>query len=69
VGRVVFQVISVRLSGPVKLGLKPDLLTAVAPIWPRNFKLDWPATPDLSLRDVVDLGDRIAASGLQIYPD
>jgi hypothetical protein len=68
VGHVVFQIISIRLSGPVKLGLKPDVLAVMAPIWPRNFKLDWPATADLSFREVADLGDHIADSGLRIYP-
>jgi hypothetical protein len=68
VGHVVFQIISIGLSGRVKLGLKPDVLAVMAPIWPRNFKLDWPATGDLSLRKVADLGDRIADSGLRIYP-
>lgn len=68
VGHLVFQVISIPLSGNVKLGLKPDVVAVIAPIWPRSFKLDWPATRDLSLTEVVDLGDRIAASGLRLYP-
>lgn len=69
VGHVVFQLISIGLSGSVKVGLKPDVMADLAPIWPRSFKLDWPATPALSLTDVVHLGDRIAASGLRLYPD
>jgi hypothetical protein len=69
VGHVVFEVISIELSGRVKLGLKPDLLRLVAPIWPRNFKIDWPVTPAMTLSQVVSLGDQIAASGLRIYPD
>lgn len=69
VGHLVLEVISVALTGPVKLGLKPDLLESLAPIWPRSFKLDWPSTPALKWQEVADLGDRIAASGLRIYPD
>jgi hypothetical protein len=68
VGHLVFELISIKLTGPVKLGLKPDVLTHLAPIRPRGFKLDWPATPDLTWRQVADLGDRIADSGLRIYP-
>jgi hypothetical protein len=68
IGHLVFQLISIGLSGRVKLGLKPDVVAVMAPIWPRNFKLDWPATPALSLPQVVNLGDRIAASGLRLYP-
>jgi hypothetical protein len=44
------------------------VLTHLAPIRPRGFTLDWPATPDLTWRQVADLGDRIADSGLRIYP-
>jgi hypothetical protein len=68
VGRVVFEVIAVELVGPVTLGLKEDALAAMAPIWPRNFKLDWPVTPAMTQAQVVELGDRIAESGLRIYP-
>ena len=68
VGHAVFQVISIQVRGQVKLILKPDVSKDLAPIWPRNFKLDWPATPDLTLRQVVDLGDRIAASGVRMVP-
>jgi hypothetical protein len=65
----VFEVISIEVSGRVKLGLKPDVLSVIAPIWPRNFKIDWPATPGMILTQVVNLGDQIVASGLRIYPD
>ena len=64
-----FEVISIELSGRVKLGLKPDVLSVIAPIWPRNFKIDWPVTPAMTLTHVVNLGDQITASGLRIYPD
>jgi hypothetical protein len=67
-GHLVFQLISIAVPPAVKLGLKPDLLEAVAPIWPRGFKLDWPVTAALSLEQVVGLGDRIAASGVRMYP-
>ena len=69
VGHVVFEVISIGLSGRVKLGLKPDVLSVIAPVWPRSFKIDWPATPAMTVTQVVNLGDQIAASGLRIYPD
>jgi hypothetical protein len=68
VGYVVFHVIAVSLVGPVKLGLKEDVLEDMAPIWPRSFKFDWPATRAMTLDQVVDLGERIADSGLRIYP-
>jgi hypothetical protein len=69
VGHLVFEIISIELSGRVKLGLKPDVLSVIAPIWPRNFKIDWPVTPAMTMTQVVNLGDQIAASGLRIYPD
>ncbi len=57
-----------RRPADLKIGLKPDVLDALAPIWPRGFKLDWPATDALSLDQIVGLGDRIAASGIRMYP-
>jgi hypothetical protein len=68
IGHAVFEVISIKVRGPLDLILKPDVREDLAPIWPRGFKLDWPATPDLTLRQVVALGDRIAASGIRMVP-
>jgi len=68
VGHAVFQVISIQVRGPLKLVLKPDVTKDLSPIWPRSFKLDWPAAPDLTLPQVVDLGDRIADSGVRMVP-
>jgi hypothetical protein len=68
IGHAVFQIISIKIKGPLDLILKPDVRTDLSPIWPRGFKLEWPATPDLTLRQVVDLGDRIAASGIRMIP-
>jgi hypothetical protein len=59
---------SIAVPPTLKIGLKPDVLDALAPIWPRGFKLDWPATDALSLDQIVGLGDRIAASGIRMYP-
>jgi hypothetical protein len=68
IGHAVFEVISIKLRGPLDVILKPDLRNDLAPIWPRGFKLDWPNTPELTLRQVVSLGDRIAASGIRLVP-
>ena len=68
IGHAVFEVISIKIRGPLDLVLKPDVRKDLAPIWPRGFKLDWPTTPDLTLRQVVDLSDRIAASGIRMVP-
>ena len=68
IGHVVFEVIAVELAGPVRLGLKEDMLVHMAPIWPRSFKLDWPATPDMTADHVFNLGDKIAESGLRLHP-
>ena len=57
-----------EIKGPLDLILKPGVREDLAPIWPRGFKLDWPTTPDLTLRQVIDLGDRIAASGVRMVP-
>ena len=68
VGHVVFEVLAVELVGPLTLGLKDDVLARMAPIWPRSFKLDWPATADMTQDQVFKLGDDIASSGLRIHP-
>jgi hypothetical protein len=68
IGHLVIQIISIDVPSTLKIVLKPDLLGALAPIWPRGFKLDWPTTTSLSLEEVVQLGDRIAVSGITMGP-
>jgi len=40
IGHLVFQILSIAVPPTLKIGLKPDVSAAVAPIWPRGFKLD-----------------------------
>jgi hypothetical protein len=49
IGHLLVQILSIAVPPTLKIGLKPDVLDALAPIWPRGFKLDWPATDTLSL--------------------